>query len=96
MDFTLRRQFNLSEGVHLLFRVEGFNVINRPNFGNPLNLIGTCAVAGVQCTPNYGFGTSQALLNQSLGSNGLYGNAFGSLYQIGGPRSLQLSMKLEF
>jgi len=36
------------------------------------------------------------MLNQSMGSSGVYGTAFGSLYQVGGPRSLQLSMKLQF
>jgi Carboxypeptidase regulatory-like domain/TonB dependent receptor len=95
MDLAVRRQFNLTERVHLQFRAEGFNFINHPNFGNPLNAIGTCSL-GVPCTPVYGWGTSQAMLNQSLGASNFHGTALGSLYQVGGPRSIQLSMKLQF
>jgi hypothetical protein len=95
MDLALRRQFSITEHFNLLFRVDAFNIINHPNFGNPLNSMGTC-VAGVQCTPVYGWGTSQAMLNQALGASDLFGGGFSSLYQIGGPRSLQLSMKVQF
>jgi hypothetical protein len=95
VDLAVRRQFRLTEGMNLQFRAEGFNVINHPNLGNPFNNIGSCAI-GIPCTPIYGWGTSQAMLNQSLGGNGIYGTAFGSLYQVGGPRSLQLSLKLQF
>lgn len=85
----------MKEGVNLQFRAEGFNVINHPNLANPLNNIGTCPI-GTPCTPVYGWGASQAMLNQSLGGHGIYGTAFGSLYQVGGPRSLQLSLKVLF
>jgi hypothetical protein len=97
IDLSIRRQFNLAERLHLLVRADAFNVINHPNFANPLSSIGTCA-QGVTCPPQYGFGTSQSMLNQALGggAGGFYGSAFGSLYQVGGPRSLQLSMKLQF
>jgi hypothetical protein len=80
--------------MNLQFGAEIFNLINHPNFGTPLSNIGTCAL-GVTCKPIYGWGTSQAMLNQSFGS-GYYGSGFGSLYQIGGPRSIQLSLKLQF
>jgi hypothetical protein len=100
IDLAVRRQFNLTERINLQFRAEAFNVINHPNFGNPSNVIGTCPPGtpqGVPCTPLYGWGTSLAMLNQSLGGvNDPYGSSFGTLYQVGGPRSLQLSMKLQF
>jgi hypothetical protein len=35
------------------------------------------------------------MLNNYLGSNGQHG-AFNPLYQIGGPRSIQLALKLQF
>ena len=99
LDFALRRQFKISDNLRLQFRAEGFNVINHPSFGNPSTNMGICAL-GTPCTPVYGWGVSQALLNQSLGSAGpnstSYKTAFGSLYQVGGPRSLQLSMKVQF
>jgi hypothetical protein len=94
MDVALRRQFNLTERMKLQFRAEGFNVINHPNFANPLNNLGTCA-QGVPCTPVYGWGTSQTMLNQSMAGD-VYTNGFGTLYQVGGPRSLQLAIKLQF
>jgi hypothetical protein len=98
VDVAIRRQFSINEHLRLQFRAEGFNVINHPNFGNPLNTIGNCN-GSTPCSPAYGFGIAQAMLNQSMGANGNtaeYGNGFGSLYQVGGPRSFQLSMKLEF
>jgi hypothetical protein len=95
IDLAVRRQFNITEKVRLQFRAEGFNIINHPNFGNPLNNIGTCAM-GAPCTPVFGWGTSQAMLNQSLGSSNYDGGSLGSLYQVGGPRSLQFSVKLQF
>jgi hypothetical protein len=98
IDLAARRQFNITERIHLQFRADGFNIINHSNFGNPLNNMGTCGLGG-QCAPVYGWGTSQALLNQGMGAGAVgsnYANPFGSLYQIGGPRSFQLSMKLQF
>jgi hypothetical protein len=96
LDLGIRRQFQITERFNLQFRAEGFNVINHPNFGPPLANIGTCSL-GVPCTPVFGWGTSQAMLNQSMGATGTsYATPFGSLYQVGGPRSLQLSLKLQF
>jgi hypothetical protein len=96
LDLAIRRQFSITEHLKLQFRADGFNFINHPNFGNPLSNLGTCAL-GAPCTPVFGWGTSQGMLNSSLGAgaNG-YGSPLGSLYQIGGPRSFQLSMKLQF
>jgi Carboxypeptidase regulatory-like domain len=99
VDIALRRQFSITERVRLQFRADAFNFINHPNFGNPLNNMGTCPLGG-QCSPVFGWGVSQAMLNQSLGSAGpnstSYATAFGALYQVGGPRSMQIAMKLQF
>jgi hypothetical protein len=83
-DVALQRQFHFSEKVGLLFRSEFFNIFNHPNFGNPNNSL-TSAL----------FGHSTQTLGSSLGSGGANGG-FSPLYQIGGPRSIQLALKLQF
>jgi hypothetical protein len=95
MDFGLRRQIDLTERIKLQFRAEAFNILNHPNFGNPLSTIGSCNL-GAPCTPQPGFGQSQAMLNESLGANNEYGSSLSSLFQTGGPRSMQVSLKLQF
>lgn len=83
-DFAPHREFHLREHVNLQFRAEMFNVINHPNFAPPDPLFGDPT-----------FGRSTQVLSQSLsGTPGSGG--FASQYQIGGPRSIQLSMKLLF
>ena len=83
-DFAVHRQFHLTEKLGLQFRAEMFNVFNHPNFGPPLNLVG-----------NGLFGLSTQTLGSSLGAGGGNGG-FNPLYQIGGPRSVQLALKLKF
>jgi len=60
-----------------------FNILNHPNFGNPTNL------------PNPLFGRSTQTLANGLGSGEANGR-FNPLYQIGGPRTIQLALKLQF
>lgn len=86
LDFTLRREFPIHESVALQFRADVFNITNTPFFGlsgNSLNL------------GNAAFGTSSAMLDNSLFASGSVAG-FNPLYQIGGPRSMQLSLKLVF
>ncbi|MFZ2001869.1 MAG: hypothetical protein WB616_11220 [Candidatus Sulfotelmatobacter sp.] len=84
-DVTLRRQFRLTERVSLQARGDFFNILNHPNFGSPTNHLSDTAH----------FGQATQTLNNYLGSNGQNG-AFNPLYQIGGPRSIQLAIKLQF
>jgi hypothetical protein len=79
-DIALHRQFNLTEQLNLQFRSEFFNVFNHPNFGN----IGNFCCSGT-------FGEATSTLHNSLGGSGL-----NSLYQVGGPRSIQLALNLSF
>jgi hypothetical protein len=83
-DVAFQRQFRLTEKMALRFRGEFFNIFNHPNFGPPDNNI-TDAL----------FGYSTATLASSLGSGGANGG-LNPLYQIGGPRSIQLALKLQF
>jgi hypothetical protein len=84
VDLAVRRQFNLSERVKLQFKVESFNLFNHPNFGNPVNLLNSNL-----------FGQSTQMFGRSLGSGGINGG-LSPLYQIGGSRSTQLALKLQF
>jgi hypothetical protein len=82
-DLGLQRQFHLTEGVALRFRAEFFNIFNHPNFGSPNNTLSS---------PLFGQST-QTLANSLAGGNNA---GFSPLYQIGGPRSIQLALKLQF
>jgi hypothetical protein len=89
LDFALHRQFTIHESTNLQFRAEVFNVLNHANFGQPSGSFGVPA-----------FGLSSQTLAQYLNGAGISGNlgggAFSPLYQIGGPRSIQLGLKLFF
>jgi len=92
-DFSLRRNFHLGERFMLQARVEAFNVFNHPNFASQNNSLGF--VSGQTLIPNSSFGQSQAMFGAGVSSGGL-ASGFNPLYQVGGPRSLQLALKLEF
>ena len=64
--------------------VGGFNIFNHPNFGSPTNYLSSPL-----------FGQSTQTLASGLGSGGANGG-FNPLYQIGGPRSIQRALKLQF
>jgi hypothetical protein len=76
--------FQVTEKVGLRFRSEFFNILNHPNFANPTNTLTSPL-----------FGRSTQTLANGLGSGGASGG-FNPLYQIGGPRSIQLALKLQF
>jgi hypothetical protein len=84
VDLAVQRPFQMTGALRLRFRVELFNVFNQPNFGSPTNNLTSSL-----------FGYSTQTLANSLGSGGANGG-FSPLYQIGGPRSIQLALRLEF
>lgn len=84
-DFSIHRDFPIRESVKLQFRAEMFNVLNHPNFGQP--------VGDVSNTTQFGHSTQ--MFGRSLDQN-VGGGSFSALYQIGGPRSIQLALKLQF
>jgi len=83
-DIGVQRIFRVAEHAGLRFRVEFFNILNHPNFGSPTNSL-----------TNALFGRSTQTLANALGSGGANGG-FDPLYQIGGPRSIQFALKLQF
>ena len=85
-DFALHREFPIRDTIKLQFRAEMFNVLNHPNFGSP--------VANLSNTAQ--FGKSTEMLGQSLSGSNLGSGGLSPLYQIGGPRSIQVALKLFF
>ena len=84
IDLTLRRRFQITEQVALRFGADVFNIFNHPNFADPNNLLTSAT-----------FGLSPSMLSRSLGGGGSLGG-LNPLYQLGGPRSIQLFLKIEF
>jgi hypothetical protein len=84
LDLALHRQFVVGENFKLQLKAEFFNIFNHPNFGNPVNTL-----------DNSLFGRSIQMFNRSLGSGGINGG-LSPVYQIGGPRSIQLALRLQF
>jgi hypothetical protein len=83
MDLSGRRSFEITEKARLVLRADLFNALNHPNFANPVSFIGS----GL-------FGISTATVANSEVGGGAFG--LNSLFNVGGPRSVQLSLKLQF
>lgn len=88
IDVALRRTFGIGEKFKIQFRAEAFNVTNTPNFGFPSASFGLA-----------GFGEATTMLGRTLSGNTATNQTgpsagFNSLYQIGGPRSLQFALKI--
>ena len=80
IDFSAHRDFAIGEKLKLGLQGDVFNLLNHPNFGNP---DGSLDFVGSD------FGIATHMLNVGLGG-------LSPLYQIGGPRSAQLSLRLTF
>ena len=83
-DIGVQRIFRVAERAGLRLRAEFFNILNHPNYGNPTNSL-TSAL----------FGRSTQSLANGLGTGGANGG-FNPLYQVGGPRSIQLALKMQW
>jgi hypothetical protein len=81
-DVSTSRTFALGDRLNLQFRADAFNAFNHPNFTNPAG-----EYRGPS-TPSFYLQSTQ-MLNQGLGG-------LNPLFQEGGPRSLQLSLRLTF
>jgi hypothetical protein len=83
LDLSLRRAIPLTERLVLSFSAQAYNVFNHPNFANPSPFEGANLVS-----PNFGVVTE--MLNQS------FGGAVNSLFRSGGPRAIELTVRLRF
>ncbi|MBL8178571.1 MAG: TonB-dependent receptor [Bryobacterales bacterium] len=84
IDAALRREFRVSDRTALDFRVEAFNVLNHPNFADPVRFLSSPL-----------FGESPSMLSLMLGT-GSPGSGLTPVFQTGGPRSLQMVLRLRW
>ena len=82
LDAALHRGFALTDQINLQLRADVFNILNHPNFGDPVGDLSSGF-----------FGRSTFMLGRSLGSTGI---GLNPIYQVGGPRTIQLVLKLQF
>ena len=82
LNTAVQRTFTLYEQLHMIFRVEAFNVLNHPNLDFPDNYLGDSTFG--QLNPGAGLGGVRTI------------GVANQLYAMGAPRSLQLSLKLQF
>ena len=84
LDFSVAKNWHFGERLHAQFRAEFFNILNHPNFANPYGGQNGFGLNDPGA-PNFGCGCATpdiAAANPAVGS--------------GGPRSVQLGLKLAF
>ncbi len=85
IDLSLSRRFRLRERAEFQLRLDAFNALNTPNFGDPSSY----------WSPGPLFGRATRMLDQALGTGRPWGGLIPSL-QIGGPRCLQMGVRFAF
>jgi hypothetical protein len=83
LNVSVGRTFYVTETINVQLRADSFNAPNHPSFADPSGSLGAGSL----------FGVSTAMANTSF--NGIT-NGLTPLFRVGGPRSLQLSLKLSF
>jgi hypothetical protein len=83
-DLGLRRSVSVREAATVEFRLEAFNVLNHPMFADPVRFL---------VSPL--FGRPPSMLDLMLGS-GSPGSGLAPAFQAGGPRSVQIVVRLRF
>ena len=84
LDLAVSREFPLHEKLALEFRADAFNAFNHPSFADPVRYL-----------DNPLFGQSASMLNMMLGT-GSPGSGLSPLLGAGGPRMVQLNLRLHF
>jgi hypothetical protein len=85
VDLAVRRDIRVRSGANIQLRAEAFNLFNQVNLGSPTNTLSS----GL-------FGQATRSLASSLGGRGVTGGGLSPLYQVGGPRSIQLAIRFQF
>jgi hypothetical protein len=84
LDLAVRREFALGEKRSLQLRIDAFNALNHSNFADPIRFLASPL-----------FGQSSSMLNLMLGT-GSPGSGLAPVFQAGGPRSLQATVRFRF
>ena len=84
LDLAVSRNFRIGAKLALELRVDAFNALNHANFADPVRYL-----------DNPLFGQSPSMLNMMLGT-GSPGSGLSPLLGSGGPRMLQLGLRLHF
>jgi Ca-activated chloride channel family protein len=97
LDLALGRRFDLNERFRLQLQAEVFNLLNHPNFDDPAATLADAggapgASSPLRLNPYFGLPLSARGGETWAGQSG----GFGPLYSVGGPRTVQFSLKLTF
>jgi hypothetical protein len=84
VDAAIGREFRWRDRFSLDLRIDAFNALNHPNFGDPVRYMDSPL-----------FGQSTSMLNLSLGT-GSPGSGLAPLFESGGPRMLQGTIRFRF
>src|SRR6185312_9431279 len=84
IDAAIGREFRWRDRLRLDLRLEAFNALNHPDFGDPLKYLDSPL-----------FRVSTSMLNLSLGS-GSPGSGLAPMFQSGGPRMFQGTVRFRF
>jgi hypothetical protein len=84
LDLSAERPFRVTEGLRLALRAETYNALNHPLFSDPWRYLSSPM-----------FGESNSALNLMLGS-GSPASGQSPAFQMGGPRAVQVSLRLSF
>jgi Carboxypeptidase regulatory-like domain/TonB dependent receptor len=84
VDLALRREFSVRERRSVELRMEAFDALNHPNFADPVSFL---------ASPLFGY--SASMLNVMMGS-GSPGSGLAPMFQAGGARSVEASVRFRF
>jgi len=84
VDLALKREFHFKERFGIQLRLDAFNALNHPDFGDPVKYLDSPL-----------FGRSTSLLNMELGT-GSPGSGLAPALQTGGPREVQAAIRFHF
>jgi hypothetical protein len=84
LDLALHKTFAIADRASLEFRAEVANALNHPDFADPERYLASAL-----------FGQSASMLNLMLGS-GTPRSGLTPAFEIGGPRTIQIGLKLRF